>query len=85
MGSDGLPNGLLNTEGDRINPANQELQQALAGVLLGPYREFEVTARNVNNDPTTVVYRTTVGGATAFTVSIEYDAFYNVNKVSVAV
>ncbi len=81
--STGLPNGLLDSSGNLINPAVKELQQAGAGLFIASFKEFEVTAKNSNGDPTTIVYRTTPSGATAFTITITYDANYNVSKATV--
>lgn len=78
----GAPTGIEDANGLIINPGTKEMQKAIAGVFALPFREYEVLTVDADGRPLTVVYRTTPSGATAFTLTITYDALGNVEKVT---
>lgn len=78
----GAPTGIEDSQGQLIDPLTKQVGQAIAGVFSLPFREYEVLTVDADGRPLTVVYRTTPAGATAFTLTITYDALGNVEKVT---
>ncbi len=71
--SQALPAGVLDEDGDRINPATNETLSAIAGLVTSAYDYTSIT-RNAGNYITSMVFKTGgSGGTTVATLTIARD------------
>lgn len=80
--SNALPAGVLDEDGDRINPATNETLSAIAGLVTSAYDYTGIT-RDVSGYITEVVFKTGgSGGTTVATLTIARDASNYITSIT---